>query len=381
MTLGQRIQKKRKEKGLSQEKLGEQLNVSRQTVYKWENDQTIPELFNLIAMAEILDVRAGWLINEEESESDLQMHQLLKQMEETGRARSLQEKQNKKKRKIRIAALTLIMTGITITLLTKINRLENSYQQLLNTLHTQNTVMQNQISSITFSVHQTLDRYNALTLNSDVVVEGYDYASNMVQLSFQARPRTYVSGMKTVFHIDCDGEVTDVEGVENDRTFTGNAQVSLLAQRITVTVEFETGEESEIMQLVEYNELIRNTFPCYDFLWPLTSCISNDGKKFDDSECMIHEYDMYVDEKMEIPEIVSMEVYLSEDGKKIAEYTCSKIHGEDDRNPIQNLIYSRPEDLKLNPDKEYAEHRVVTDEYGRQMEVIQYMDDVKTIFR
>ena len=381
MTLGQRIQKKRKEKGLSQEKLGEQLNVSRQTVYKWENDQTIPELFNLIAMAEILDVRAGWLINEEESESDLQMHQLLKQMEETGRARSLQEKQNKKKRKIRIAALALIMTGITITLLTKINQLENSYQQLQNTLHTQNTVMQNQISSITSSVQQTLDRYNALTLNSDVVVEGYDYASNMVQLSFQARPRTYVSGMKTVFYIDCDGEVIDVEGVENDRTFTGNVQVSLLAQRITVTVEFETGEESEIMQLVEYNELIRNTFPCYDFLWPLTSCISNDEKKFDDLECMIHEYDMYVDEEMEIPEIVSMEVYLSEDGKKIAEYTCSKIHGEDDRNPIQNLIYSRPEDLKLNPDKEYAEHLVVTDEYGRQMEVIQYMDDVKTIFR
>ena len=174
MTLGQRIQKKRKEKGLSQEKLGEQLNVSRQTVYKWENDQTIPELFNLIAMAEILDVRTGWLINEEESESDLQMHQLLKQMEETGRARSLQEKQNRKKRKIRIAALTLIMTGITITLLTKINQLENSYQQLQNTLHTQNKVMQNQISSITSSVQQTLDRYNALTLNSDVVVEGYD---------------------------------------------------------------------------------------------------------------------------------------------------------------------------------------------------------------
>ena len=381
MTLGQRIQKKRKEKGLSQEKLGEQLNVSRQTVYKWENDQTIPELFNLIAMAEILDVRTGWLINEEENESDLQMHQLLKQMEETGRARSLQEKQNKKKRKIRIAALALIMTGITITLLTKINQLENSYQQLQNTLHTQNTVMQNQLSSITSSVQQTLDRYNALTLNSDVVVEGYDYASNMVQLSFQARPRTYVSGMKTVFYIDCDGEVIDVEGVENDRTFTGNAQVSLLAQRITVTVEFETGEESEIMQLVEYNELIRNTFPCYDFLWPLTSCISNDGKKFDDSECMIHEYDMYVDEKMEIPEIVSMEVYLSEDGKKIADYTLSEVHGEDDGNPIRNLIYSRPEDLKLNSDKEYAEHLVVTDEYGRQMEVIQYMDDVKTIFR
>ena len=171
----------------------------------------------------ILDVRAGWLINEEESESDLQMHQLLKQMEETGRAHAIQEKQIQKKQKMRIVAMALIVSGITITLLTRINRLENSYQQLQNTLHTQNTVMQNQISSITSSVQQTLDRYNALTLNSDVVVEGYDYASNTVMLSLSARPRTYVSGMKTVFHIDCDGEVIDVEGVENDRTFTGNA--------------------------------------------------------------------------------------------------------------------------------------------------------------
>ena len=381
MTLGQRIQQKRKEKGLSQETLGEQLNVSRQTVYKWENDQTIPELFNLIAMAEILEVKVGWLINEEENESDLQMKQLLKQMEETGRAHAIQEKQIQKKQKMRIVAMALIVSGITITLLTRINRLENSYQQLQNTLHTQNTVMQNQISSITSSVQQTLDRSNALTLNSDVVVEGYDYASNTVMLSLSARPRTYVSGMKTVFHIDCDGEVIDVEGVENDRTFTGNAEVSLLAEKITITVEFETGEESEIMQLVEYNELIRNTFPCYDFIWPLASCISSDGTEFDDSECMIHEYDMYVDEEMEIPEIVSMEVYLSEDGKKIAEYTCSEVHGEDDGNPIRNLIYSRQEDLKLHPEKEYAEHLVVTDEYGRVMEVIQYMDDVQTIFR
>ena len=237
MTLGHRIQQKRKEKGLSQEKLGEQLNVSRQTVYKWENDQTVPELFNLIAMAEILDVRVGWLINEEENESDLQMKQLLKQMEETGRTHALQEKQNQKKRKMRIGALSLIMTGITITLLTKINRLENSYQQLQNTLHTQNTVMQNQISSITSSVQQTLDRYNSLTLNSDVVVEGYDYVANTVMLSLSARPRTYVSGMKTVFHIDCDGEMIDVEGAENERTFTGNAEVSLLGEKVTVTVE------------------------------------------------------------------------------------------------------------------------------------------------
>ena len=38
MTLGQRIAQKRKELGLSQEALGEQLGVSRQAIYKWESE-------------------------------------------------------------------------------------------------------------------------------------------------------------------------------------------------------------------------------------------------------------------------------------------------------------------------------------------------------
>ena len=39
MTLGQRIAQKRKELGLSQEALGEQLGVSRQAIYKWESEE------------------------------------------------------------------------------------------------------------------------------------------------------------------------------------------------------------------------------------------------------------------------------------------------------------------------------------------------------
>ena len=65
MTLGERIQLKRKENGMSQEKLGEEMNVSRQTVYKWENDQAIPELDKLIDLANLFHVKVGWLIAEE----------------------------------------------------------------------------------------------------------------------------------------------------------------------------------------------------------------------------------------------------------------------------------------------------------------------------
>ena len=39
MTLGERIQELRREKGLSQEGLGEQLGVSRQAVSRWEEER------------------------------------------------------------------------------------------------------------------------------------------------------------------------------------------------------------------------------------------------------------------------------------------------------------------------------------------------------
>ena len=43
MSLGQRLYDLRKITGLSQEKAAEQLGVTRQTVSKWETDQTTPE--------------------------------------------------------------------------------------------------------------------------------------------------------------------------------------------------------------------------------------------------------------------------------------------------------------------------------------------------
>ncbi len=69
MTLGQRIQELRKQAGLSQEGLGEQLGVSRQAVSKWEGDNGIPELDTLIAMSRLFGVTIGQLLGVEEPAS------------------------------------------------------------------------------------------------------------------------------------------------------------------------------------------------------------------------------------------------------------------------------------------------------------------------
>ena len=51
MTLGQRISLYRKKLNISQEELGARLGVSRQAVSKWETDQSVPDMNNLLALA------------------------------------------------------------------------------------------------------------------------------------------------------------------------------------------------------------------------------------------------------------------------------------------------------------------------------------------
>lgn len=56
MTIGQRIQQIRVSLGLSQEEFGERLEVSRQTVSKWELDQTVPEVQKIVMISKLFSV-------------------------------------------------------------------------------------------------------------------------------------------------------------------------------------------------------------------------------------------------------------------------------------------------------------------------------------
>lgn len=65
MNLGKRIYSFRTERGMSQEALAEALDVSRQSVSKWENDSAIPELEKLLKMRELFGVTLDQLVGTE----------------------------------------------------------------------------------------------------------------------------------------------------------------------------------------------------------------------------------------------------------------------------------------------------------------------------
>lgn len=62
MTLGQRLQDLRKQAGLSQEALSEKMAVTRQTISKWELDQSTPDANYLIQLSDLFSVTTDYLL-------------------------------------------------------------------------------------------------------------------------------------------------------------------------------------------------------------------------------------------------------------------------------------------------------------------------------
>ena len=67
-TLGARIVKYRKEKGMTQETLAEKLGVSPQAVSKWENDVSCPDISLLPQLSRVLGVTTDELLTGNSSE-------------------------------------------------------------------------------------------------------------------------------------------------------------------------------------------------------------------------------------------------------------------------------------------------------------------------
>lgn len=62
MNISNRIIKLRKQKGWSQEDLAEKLDISRQSVSKWESGTSVPDLTRVIQMSEIFGVTTDYLL-------------------------------------------------------------------------------------------------------------------------------------------------------------------------------------------------------------------------------------------------------------------------------------------------------------------------------
>lgn len=82
MTFGEKLQALRKAKAMSQEDLAEKLLVSRQTISRWEGDQALPDLSNIIALSKVFNVSIDYLVGTDMNEinTNIEGNQLSKDL-------------------------------------------------------------------------------------------------------------------------------------------------------------------------------------------------------------------------------------------------------------------------------------------------------------
>ena len=115
MEFNNRLYELRKRKGLSQEELANKLNVSRQTVSKWELGDTTPDMEKLVAISDLFEVTLDELVTGKviESHSDSkETSEVLQVVEE----KVLTEENKKKAKKwLKIAGIILgIFVGVDL---------------------------------------------------------------------------------------------------------------------------------------------------------------------------------------------------------------------------------------------------------------------------
>ena len=84
MSLGERICQYRVRRRLSQQEVAEKLEVSRQSVSKWETDGAVPELDKLVKLCELFEVSLDELVRgEKPQESEAETPELSEKGQET----------------------------------------------------------------------------------------------------------------------------------------------------------------------------------------------------------------------------------------------------------------------------------------------------------
>lgn len=109
MEFNNKLYELRKQKGLSQEELANRLNVSRQTVSKWEVGESTPDMEKLVAISELFDISLDELVLDKAVKKDEASEQKVKSDLYSDIKRHVLTEDNKKKAKkgLKIAGIVL----------------------------------------------------------------------------------------------------------------------------------------------------------------------------------------------------------------------------------------------------------------------------------
>lgn len=384
MTTGQRISQLRKEHHLSQEELGGKLGVSRQAIYKWESDASLPEIEKFIAMSRLFCVSVGWLLGvedqpqadrEPETSSELTAQQLEMVERITKRYIEATTPPTKRKKIGFVMGGVLLVAGIilALNLRSQMQDMQQEYFNLQNNISNMQSNVNGSIAGISQRVEEILKSQNSLTADYKADYISTDIKANTVTFRVSAVPKTYSEGMRAVFCATQGStkETTEIEGTLDSSNLEFSADlVCPLSDDITISVSFVTDDKKENQYLQQFTYLLSETIPeislrGHEFLWsPCKKGMLSLSRKYiyagsdQSSAPATHEG--------VTAQIQSMKVGIFHNNKLVS--WAKKVPTPPNYQGFTEDFYAPPADLQIPFEKDdvLAVAAVVTDEYGRE---------------
>ena len=376
MTLGNRIAQKRKELGLSQEALGEELGVSRQSIYKWESDAAVPEIDKLIALSRRFAVSVGWLLGVEEeaappapAEGEELSEAQLRMVEEIVNRYLAAQPQPRLRRRWPWLLLAFAVLLVSFRLIDRLDQIDQQYQRLQMTVSNVQSSVNSQVSGISNRVEEILKAQNSLTAAYGTEVSATDLAKNQVRFSVHATPKTYREGMEAQFAVDSHtGGVNKTRGEEEmNHQFTATLATEL-TDEITLSVTFLYPDGTQQTQVLDtYTYLYSETIPevsVQDDLWRIE--LTEEGTLTIPTRYNELRYAYFHVFQKNTAEIETARMGLFKNGTLVAWGTACDVpenyHGFDEDHQFFEFA---PLELPLTEGDTVCFAAVLTDEYGR----------------
>jgi len=267
-TLGARIAAHRKRLSLTQEALGEKLGVSRQAIYKWEQDAAVPEIDKLISLSRLFGVSLGSLLGLEESaQSEAETVSMTEPQLEALVQRLTPPRRHWKRWQIALlvcAALALVL--LLGNLYAKLNRLSSRYNEVSNQLNQVNSNVANvsgQILGITNQVRDALREQSELLTDYSAEPLDWDLRAGTVTFSVQATPRMLTEQTMLSFLVDSDGELTEAQA-QRDETGIFRASVTCPLSdtiRMSIVLEEDGVRQTQKLDYASFYDLKAASMP------------------------------------------------------------------------------------------------------------------------
>lgn len=237
MKFNENIRNLRRDKDYSQEYLAEKLNVTRQTISKWENGVAMPDLKKLTEIADFFSVSMDTLLGieienddkEKESSSNNNENNYNTEYQKryTEQLFSIayqnqyeQNIANHKALKTIAIIVSIAIVCVIFGLILLSNNLDskiNNLQSLINTLNAQSTAQQNYPDDDNYEFE-----YNFVSANSE--------KPYLIQTEFKYSPSKYPKNSSIYLSINKqDGSTQRIDFTEENGLFTASAQIDVTA--------------------------------------------------------------------------------------------------------------------------------------------------------